>query len=236
MASAHSPPCLRRGAAPLHHARRHRRPSARASASARKAVALHGKGGGGALFRADAGVKGIVDELGGDVEWQFPDGTTELKQGARAWWDTPDGTRSFENDVWVGAEDALDAAAAAAEGADVLLGFSQGAMLIGALLAEKRVPESVRACVLVGAAWPRPFASGLSDLVKQRLGPKAATYKSPALLHVVSPNDTINPPASAHMLQATLGGDILYHESGHSVPVEKSAEVAAWVRDALASE
>ena len=90
-----------------------------------------------------------------------------LDEGCYAWWE-PSEMRSFESDVWVGADKAIDVACEAADGASVLFGFSQGAMLIGCLLAEKRMPESVKACVLVGGAWCRPYSNGLGELVQSR--------------------------------------------------------------------
>lgn len=190
-------------------------------------VAFHGKGGSGKGFESN--IKELTSEIDTITSWRYPDGTSVLDEGCYAWWE-PSEMRSFESDVWVGADKAIDVACEAADGASVLLGFSQGAMLIGCLLAEKRMPESVKACVLVGGAWCRPYSNGLGELVQWRLGRKSKTYQSPKLLHIISAQDRVNPPSSAMMLQAAVGGDIVYHTGGHVVPLDKKDAIAAWVR------
>ena len=110
------------------------------------------------------------------------------------------------------------------------MGFSQGAILISALMAKSikedfcvkpgcailfgNSPSSIRSASVFdlaarfsdltpcspGAAWPQPFDALLCSL--EASGPEARVGQyAPRTLHVYSPQDRVNPPAMAERIQ-----------------------------------
>ena len=206
---------------------------ARARAPRPRVVLLHGKGGAGAEFAAS--LAPLCRLLPG-ARWEAPDAPLRLspsseERAAFAWWAAAGGGRSYEADAWAGGDAALAAAAAACEGAQLVLGHSQGAMLLGVLLAQRRL-GGVECAILSGAAWPRPYASSVEANVVERLHPtRGKLYTGPAILHTLSRRDAVNPYAQGVQLAAALGGDIMEHGGGHVVPVrDLGGEIADWVR------
>ena len=198
------------------------------------ALLLHGRGGSGAVFGGRVAGSALGEAVGlgegGTRAWRAPDGTAPLGGGGFAWWAFPPGvSRSYEADEWLGAGAALDAAAEAGHGCEFCLGFSQGAMLLAVLLACGRLPDC-RVAVIAGAGWPRPFADDLRSFRDRGGQPVGGSLIKPAVLHVTSEQDLINPREQALEVHACLGGDVLEHAAGHALPPDGAPAAAALTR------
>ncbi len=206
---------------------------------------LHGKGGSGRSFRER--VAGSTSTLGKHLwlsgggrraGWTVtsPDGPVALDGGGFAWWAFPPGvSRSYEADEWIGSPLALERASEAARGCQLAIGFSQGAMLLAVLLSKGLLPDC-RAAVLAGAGWPRPYARDLDDFRARGRQPRGGSLVQPQILHVTSASDRINPKDQALRVHACLGGDVLEHAGGHTVPLngEPAEALARWANLKLA--
>lgn len=204
------------------------------------ALLLHGRGGSGAAFGGRVAGSALGERLGlgegGTRAWRAPDGPTSLDDGGFAWWAFPPGvSRSYEADEWLGSGDALAVAEEAGRGCELCVGFSQGGMLLAVLLASGRLPDC-RVAVVAGAGWPRPYAATLRGFRERGRRPVGGSLRTPAILHVTSPADAINPPVQAREVHACLGGDVLEHASGHVMPLEgpDAAALARWTALRLA--
>lgn len=184
-----------------------------------------------------------------------------------AWWIMPPGVRSFTATDYPGFDESskmvLDAMAGAdaagsndgggeagkcAPAFDLVVGHSQGAILVAALLALNKIQSHPRVgYVLNGAAWPNPYTSDLEAL---RFVPSSASpppgedLPAPRVLMVVGENDEMNPPEQADRVETALSKagyrvSRVSHPGGHSVPVAAgpSADsgtvqsIAEWIVD-----
>ena len=169
-------------------------------------LALHGKGGTGASFERSLEplVAALNDGLSSHdiiVDWDFPTAPYSLgtdESAGRAWWELPAGERSFTASEYIGYEESaslIEEKLCSGDGYDVLIGHSQGAILLSALLATNRMallPRHPRAYIFNGAAIPNPFKDDLTDVQP----PPEVTKKSETLF-VVGHDDQINPPEGA---------------------------------------
>ncbi|KAL7563083.1 hypothetical protein ACA910_022576 [Epithemia clementina (nom. ined.)] len=167
-----------------------------------------------------------------------------------AWWSMPPGVRSFTADHYEFFDQSCDlvvqeykSAAAAAAAAitpnekhqepshyDLILGFSQGAILATSLLALGKIQPHPRiGYILIGGAWPNPFTKELEtlNLAKQSLGVNGGntdfTKERCRVLIVVGDRDQINPPEQSLRVQQALqdgGCDVttIHFDGGHVVP------------------
>jgi len=196
-------------------------------------LALHGKGGSGVEFQRKLArlIEKTNDIAPSDVnvKWTFLDAPFEGGQ----WWLLPPNTRSFEANEYMGFRQSKDIVMDEIKDNDVdlVVGHSQGAILISALLASNSDGTFPR-CVLNGAAWPNPFTSDLYEA--QRL--KVWENRSRALF-VIGKNDKINPPSSARKVfdcfrEGGMKVEIQEHDGGHSIPThndESLVNIASWI-------
>ncbi|CAE7712689.1 ovca2, partial [Symbiodinium pilosum] len=105
---------------------------------------------------------------------------------------------------------------------DGILGFSQGAILVAALVAlgELRKDGAMASCkslILAGAAVPGPFRREIAELAESgdRGGFRA--------LHTIGRADTMNPPEGAREVARAVGGEVFEFDGGHEVPLDEAA-------------
>ena len=197
-----------------------------------KALLLHGRGGNGPSFSSRLRQSHLGERIGlREENVVSPSGSVGLSHEGnaegRAWWEFPEGaTRSYEADEWIRSDEAIEIAATAGADCELCIGFSQGAMLLAVLIAQGRLPRC-RVAVIAGAGWPRPFASEL-EAYKGRGGrPVGGSAVNPSILHVTSAADLINPKSQALEVHGLLGGDVLEHARGHSVPLQEGEDTDA---------
>ena len=211
-------------------------------------LALHGKGGTGASFERSLEplVAALNDGLASHdvfVDWDFPTAPYSLgtdESAGRAWWELPAGERSFTASEYIGYEKSasLIEEKLLGDGYDLVIGHSQGAILLSALFATNRIallPRHPGACYIFnGAAIPNPFKDNLTDIQP----PSEVTEKS-EILFVVGRDDQINPPEGAlHVRDCLEKGGMkvatIFHPGGHSIPVrDKDAleSMVEWIVD-----
>jgi predicted esterase len=121
---------------------------------------------------------------------------------------------------------------------DALLGHSQGAILISALLALGRISSHPpMGYILNGVAVPNPYRKELECL-------RMEETVIPRVLFVLGENDEINPieigdDVRVSMIAAGLATSTCYHPGGHSVPVndEKALhQISEWIIDGKTNE
>ena len=115
-----------------------------------------------------------------------------------------------------------------------MLGHSQGAILIAALLALRRTPfhPSV-GYIMNGVSFPNPYARQLESLSKDDNGGNDndgdRSCGSPKVLFVFGRRDKITPNSSGEQLRDLLakGGVAVsscYHDGGHGFPEEDEGD------------
>ena len=161
------------------------------------------------------------------------------KDDGFAWWFLPPGVRSSTAATYDGFDescrlvmDALDQQAAAAandkspsSNFDLIVGHSQGAILLTALLSLGKL-EGHRPTVgyiLNGVAWPNPYTEQLESL---KLTTTSTDECPPRVLVIVGERDSMNPPEQGERVAKALqragyNVTILYHPYGHAVPVQR---------------
>jgi predicted esterase len=149
-----------------------------------------------------------------------------------AWWTMAEGVRSFNADEYIGFKESADIVLKAFSLAppDLVVGHSQGAILVAALLAQNLIPcHPTRGYILNGVAWPNPYGQQLFDL-------QLPDDIQPRILFVMGEKDTINPLEGAKQVREQLetSGCIvatLTHSGGHAVPSDEASiqAMAAWV-------
>lgn len=221
-------------------------------------LALHGKGNTGPSFaRALEPLElslskriSMTPDLN-NVCFQFDYPSAPYRLGdddeeGRAWWTLAPGERSFTAKEYIGYDESasmIEKRLFTGDGFDIVLGHSQGAILLSALLCtgtftdnqtkQLRTPIGF---IFNGAAVPNPFKERL-DVVKFPLEP---TCKQEALF-IIGKRDAINPPAGAEHVRDCLqrGGlsvETLTHSGGHSVPVRDGEAlnfVTDWIIEAV---
>jgi len=164
------------------------------------------------------------------------------KDDGYAWWNLPPGLRSSTADHYDGFDEScklvLDAFRDknnANETFDLIVGHSQGAILLTALLALDKIERHPTAgYILNGVAWPNPYTEQLESL-------KISADKAPRVLVLVGETDAMNPPEQGERVARALrdaGCDVttVRHPRGHAVPVQRGETwdaIQAWIRVGL---
>ena len=197
-------------------------------------LCLHGSGSSGEKFRAN--IKPLIDQIQLDIpsEWVFPTAPHLINQESEvkgyAWWKLPTGKRSYNAKEYFGVEESLQIIENHAP-YEVILAHSQGSM-IAAILSAHYITQSIPKpsplkLVLSGAAWPNAYSSLLeaaaTTLQKYKesssIDPRARN-SSPWIksLHVLSEEDSVNPPIHGIRLSECLDGEVCWHSGGHVFP------------------
>ena len=184
-------------------------------ASPTRVLGLHGSEGTGDSFRQ------VLAQWSNDWEIVTIDGPHEKGMGY-AWWNMPPYVRSFNATEYDGYEASREAVLEAWTRPDLVVGHSQGAILLTALLANEEIAQHPRlGYVLNGVAWPNPYTTQL-----EALQPASSLQQITRVLILVGDQDAINPPAQAQRVTAALrnaGYDVtvLSHPGGHGVPTRE---------------
>jgi len=216
-----------------------------------RVLALHGSEGDGATISKvldDWRNNLLVLQSGIDLETTVLDAPFE-KGGGYAWWTMPPGVRSFNAQEYKGFDHSstlvLDALKDGSNSPfDLILGHSQGATLLSALLALNRITAHPKlGYALNGVAWPNPYASELEALrIVRTDDADAESTESPRVLLIVGERDAINPPEGAEQVGEALASagcrlTTVRHPGGHSVPISTSTTpevmraIAKWIAD-----
>lgn len=196
-----------------------------------RVLALHGSGG------TTESILEALSEWNNHMVSSTLDGNCELsiaavaahveKDDGFAWWSLPPGERSSTADVYDGFDVSSDMVLKALSSQqhpqyDIVMGHSQGAILVTALLALDAIPQHPRlGYVLNGVAWPNPYTAELEGL-----HPKEGSG-SPRVLVIVGEHDTINTPDQAARVAEALSKagcvvTTISHPNGHAVPIERN--------------
>ena len=145
-----------------------------------------------------------------------------VKENGFSWWTMPPGVRSFNAKEYTGFEESATKVLDIWEtgGFDLVLGHSQGAILVGALLALKRTPyHPPGGYIMNGVSFPNPYSQNLESLKDD------SDQDSSRILFLLGKRDEIAPNATGEKLRDLLGQggfDVssCYHEGGHGFPEE----------------
>jgi predicted esterase len=164
-----------------------------------------------------------------------------VKENGFSWWTMPPGVRSFNAKEYTGFEESATKVLNVWEngGFDVVLGHSQGAILVGALLALKRTPyHPPGGYIMNGVSFPNPYSDKLESLNEDTTDDDDDNG-SPRILFLLGKRDQIAPNATGEKLRDLLekGGfevSSCYHEGGHGFPEEDMGAktmktVAEWI-------
>ena len=204
-------------------------------------LALHGSEGNGTHFIQQ--LEPLMDSLSRHhIELLFISITAPFAKGSGfAWWTMPPGVRSFAAKEFEGFETSASLVLDVMNEIgpfDVVLGHSQGAIMIAALLALKRISVHPRmGYILNGVAMPNPYRKELESL-------KVEDSVAPRVLFVFGENDKINPleigeEVKSYMVQAGFATSTCYHPGGHSVPVNDEnalQTISKFVIDGISDE
>ena len=223
-------------------------------------LCLHGKGGNGEQFinKSLQPLRSMIDKRCKDnnnisFQWEAitapyqisPPTNKEADDGGYAWWTMPPGVRSYNAKEYIGFDVSEDMVMDELHKSDIILGHSQGAMLIAALLSKHdklwntAIDDSPMGYILNGVAWPNPFSSSLKALSTQEINNSLL----PRMLFVMGKEDNINPIESAMQVhdvykEGNFDVSIVNHNSGHSVPVRRDddsiralEEICDWIID-----
>jgi predicted esterase len=148
-----------------------------------------------------------------------------------SWWSMPPFVRSFNATVYEGYESSRQVVIDNMPGMDLVVGHSQGAILIAAMLADKSLSQYTPRVgyILVGVAWPNPLTSQFESL--------RFDDEKPRVLVVIGEADTINEPVQGERVANALekaGAQVtrLYHSGGHSMPTRDAsvmARIQEWI-------
>ena len=157
------------------------------------------------------------------------------KGSGLAWWTMPPGVRSFNAETYGGFEESATLVLDSLNNPeqqlkyDLILGHSQGAILLAAIVALGSPPyHPSKGYVLNGAAYPNPFMEQLKSLkIKsdERTPP-------PRVLCIIGQNDQITDASIQTQLRNCLqnaGLDVstIEHPGGHSFPTRDDDTMAA---------
>lgn len=205
-------------------------------------LCLHGKGGNGEEFLERLHpLRRAVDERLMDnkhsnitIKWDAltaPYQIGDNDDDAYAWWTMKPGERSYNAQQYIGFDESsskvmqsvFPTSDQSSCNHDLILGHSQGAILLSALLATNAdLQRSKCSYVLNGAAYPNPYKNALTSFQQQQSQHDNNMLDVP-MLFVMGRNDNINPIESAKQVHdaykhAGLDVSIIYHDGGHSVP------------------
>jgi len=195
-----------------------------------KVLALHGSGGTAEEFpkRLEALSKALVSYSsdGDNLELEITSVQAPfVKEDGYSWWTMPPGVRSFNAKEYTGFEESATKVLDVWEngGFDIVLGHSQGAVLVGALLALKRTPyHPPGGYILNGVSFPNPYTEQLESL---NVDIDDDSNGSPNILFLLGRRDQIAPNSTGEKLRDLLakgGYDVssCYHDGGHGFPEE----------------
>ncbi len=229
-------------------------------------LAIHGKGESGPSFKRS--LAPIIEQLAIELRAKVGPGNGELStpdvdiechalqaplEGGKWWEQVPRGTRSYEATSYEGYDTSMQIVRDAVSspgpdrGYDVVLGHSQGAILLASMIANGDYPFSEAAyCdnvtthsfVINGVAWPNPYGTKLDSMELGKSTSKSSDgTESLCALFVIGEADTMNPPESAirvrdAFMRAGAKVETLSHPGGHSVPSgndDAVARMTAWM-------
>ncbi len=205
-------------------------------------LCLHGKGGNGEEFLERLHpLRRVVDDHLMDnkhsnitIKWDAltaPYQMGDNDDDAYAWWTMKPGERSYNAQEYIGFDESAskvlksvfpNSDQSSCCNYDLILGHSQGAILLSALLATNiDLQRSTCSYVLNGAAYPNPYKNALTSLPQQQS--QHDNMQDVPMLFVMGRNDNINPIESAMQVHdaykhAGLDVSIIYHDGGHSIP------------------
>ena len=114
---------------------------------------------------------------------------------------------------------------------DIILGHSQGAILLAALLSLHEelwntATTGPGGYILNGCAWPNPYHSSLMSIADRQRSVMLDTRTLPRIVFLMGREDNMNPVDSAMKVHdvyrdANFDVSIVKHGGGHSVPVGK---------------
>mmetsp|Transcript_26998 Transcript_26998/g.64459 ORF Transcript_26998/g.64459 Transcript_26998/m.64459 type:complete len:272 (-) Transcript_26998:297-1112(-) len=205
-----------------------------------RVLALHGSEGNKEEFKDRMEpLKSSLAKQGVDLVVTAIDAPFSKGNDGLAWWAMPPGVRSFNAETYGGFEDSstlvLDALKNPQQSPyDLIVGHSQGAILLASLLALQRIRSHPnRGYILNGVAWPNPYSHQLDSL----------DYKdsdNPRILFVVGENDKITPSSntgkvSSSFDKAGLTTSTVRHDGGHGLPFQDEdalAKITDWILNA----
>jgi len=179
-------------------------------------LCLHGKGGNSDIFSKTLQPLIENSKVVGNFEWIFLNAPHPMPSRGFQWWTLPEGVRSFEALEYPGIEASLDSINKECP-FDVVIGHSQGAILASLLLARPQQYPNIKAAILSGAAYPRPYTDEIEGAAL--LSPKRKLNS----LHAIAENDVINPPSDARRVCKIFNGKEFSHTGGHVFPVAPAA-------------
>lgn len=201
-----------------------------------KVLALHGSGGTAAEFpkRLEALNNALAFHSGNKVKLEITTVQGPFVKGEGfSWWTMPPGVRSFNAEEFTGFEESAARVLDVWEtgGFDLVFGHSQGAILVGALLALKRTPyHPPGGYIMNGVSFPNPYSNELESLKSE---------DTSTILFLLGRRDKIAPNATGEKLRDLLerGGynvSTCYHDGGHGVPDgdvddEAMKTIAEWI-------
>lgn len=201
--------------------------SSNVTATRLKVLALHGSGGTAEEFpnRLVALNKALSFHTRENEKLELEITSVQapfVKENGFSWWTMPPGVRSFNAKEYTGFEESATKVLDIWEtgGFDVVLGHSQGAILVGALLALKRTPyHPPGGYIMNGVSFPNPYSQNLESLKDD------SDEDSSRILFLLGKRDKIAPNATGEKLRDLFGQggfDVssCYHEGGHGFPEE----------------
>jgi predicted esterase len=223
-----------------------------------KILALHGSGGTAKEFpkRLDALNKALMSysssSSSNDNKVQLEITTVQGpfdKDDGYSWWTMPDGVRSFNAKEYTGFEESATKVLDVweKEEFDIVLGHSQGAILIASLIAMKRTPyHPPGGYIMNGCSFPNPYTQQLESL-SSRMNTNSvvvaddnnksndddddSSSSHSNVLFVLGKQDKITPNSSGEKVRDLLkkGGFTVsscYHDGGHGFPEEDTNDEA----------
>lgn len=207
-----------------------------------RVMCLHGKGSNPERFSSQ--LQPLVRYLGprARFEWLQAPYPLESDSSTFQWWILPEGQRSFEAEHYTGATEsiAMVESEIRRREIDVVIGHSQGSMLLAALLAQRLQKGSPPlanqqqqqqqprfGAILSSPAWPRPYTPEIAALSDSR--PSSAQMQLHCVF-TVGAKDAINPPIHTREIAehfrhrcGETSCHILEHKGGHVLPVDEAS-------------
>lgn len=203
-----------------------------------KVLALHGSEGDADEFPSRLSALGDVLREQSSLQLDITAVQGPFSKGSGySWWNMPPGVRSFNAKEYEGFEESATKVLDVWNNGtfDLVLGHSQGAILIASLLALGRAPyHPKQGYIFNGVSFPNPYSQEISE----RIADVDAKGLFPCVLFVMGRNDRITPNSSGEQLRDGLAKvgfhvDSCYHDSGHGLPQENDPEtlsaMAEWI-------
>lgn len=208
-------------------------------------LALHGSEGNAENFaqRLEPWQSAALDEH--EISLEITTITAPVPKGRGfAWWSMPPFVRSYNATTYehFGESEQLVLQQLEEKGPfDIVMGFSQGAILSTSLLALKTVAQQHARLgfILVGGAWPNPYTQQLESLgTVSESSENTTIFQNNPVLIVAGTEDTINPLEQSVRVQKALeaGGcpvTLLTFDGGHVVPREDAIlnDILQWIQE-----